>query len=267
MAKFGEALADVYQKPEATTGNNETEKKTEKSARKRLRVKHNISERPTSTCSGFLIGKKELCSLISDVFKQTFKDYVGCNYWITPEGYQKLVVMFGPNVVNEGAPYRAFTPNIREGKASSIKAAYDAHSRKFSAYTATQEGIDMLSDLVFAGSNQKDSEGRVKNFNQYWEEYSSCTTNGYNVMYPQRAEVFAKMELDIDKVLRVVWPKENNSDQYQYTVAFTNYRKQNDYSNNLLSIMEVSRDGAENVLDFLGIITKSVNIGANCELY
>ena len=204
---------------------------------------------------------------ISSVLSEFYSDYIGCNFVIMPNGQTALFGLFGPEVKNPNAPYRAFEPNIREGKASSIKASYELHNKKFCAYTPTQDGIDTLSDLLNAGNNQKDNEGRVKNFNNYWYEDSSYQTNGQQIVYGVKVPVYAKVFLDIDRVLRAVWPKADISDQYQYNVAFTNFFKFNDASDGLVSVTEISRKEANKVLQFVGAVPRDVNVGGNVAVY
>ena len=268
MAKFGEALtsAGVYDTP-ATDGSKKEDKTTEKTGRKRLKVTRDPSERPVATTHGFFMGRKELCMEISSVLSECYSDYIGCNFVLFPNGQTGLFALFGPDARNEKAPYRAFTPNTRSIQGGSIKGVYAVNSKKFAAYTPTQDGIDSLSDLINAGNNQKDKEGRIKNFKNYWVEDAQAGYNGQQVYYGVKTPVYAKVFLDIDRVLREVWPKDDISDQYQYSVSFTNYFKFNDASDGLVRIDEISRNEANKILQFVGAVPRDIALGTGVEVY
>lgn len=269
MAKFGEALtsAGVYGTPEKNGNENNKKDNNEKGARKKLRITREHDERPAATTHGFFMGRKELCLEISSVLSECFSDYIGCNFVLYPNGQTSLFALFGAETRNDKAPFRAFNPNTRATSASNIKGAYAIHSAKFSAYTPTQDGIDCLSDLVSAGNNQKDKDGRVKQFKNFWSEEASVATNGMQVYYGMNAPVYAKVVLDIDRVLRMVWPKEDISDQYQYTVNFTNFLKCNDASDQLVRVDEISRNEAQKILEFVGAVPKQALLGTGVEVF
>ena len=263
MANFGEALtsAGIYQASEKATNTTNNDGKKEKGARKRLKVTRDHSERPSATTHGFFMGRKELCMEITSVLSECYSDYIGCNFAMTPTGQVVLFALFGPDTRNEKAIYRAFDSNKRASLGSTFKEVYAAHSVKFSAYTPTQDGIDTLSDLVSAGNNQKDKDGRIKNFKQFWEETAMPGTNGQQVFYGMNTPVYARVILDVDRVLREIWPKEDLSDQYQYCVSFTNYRKCNDGTDELIRIDEISRNEAQKILQFVGAVPRDITLG------
>lgn len=187
--------------------------------------------------SSNILSKNQLRSNISEVLKGIFNDYTGCNIFMDPTcGQFKLVAFFGPQGLNPDAPYKAFDQDL-EGKLKSsqhplqIIATSNAGRGIGKIYHPTRDGHGLLSDFVPATPYQKDKDGWVTKFQNFYTEVSNTPQmyNGYYMSYfvPNSQEfVWAAVQLDVANVLRLckdrINKKDKNAHHYDYLIMATN---------------------------------------------
>jgi hypothetical protein len=207
-----------------------------------------------------IITSFNLSGIFSAVLKNIFKDYAGSRIYINGYGILVAEGWFGADKVV------AFDKNFNQGPDSKrIMAVYGYNSAPKRIYSGTQDGIDLLSDIIVeANKNDWDKDGRIKEkrFGSYFIEMDPRTNTvaasqmNYPNYYDQRGSLCAVVNLDIQKMLKFVFGERTKKGRAEYLLTMgTGYmqmpviQNQTPINNNL--ILHISQLEADHFRDIV----------------